>query len=109
MNQLFVVGIGPGAYEKMTLEAQQVLKECDVIAGYTVYADLIRPHFPQKEYLVTGMKQEQERCRMALEAAAAGKKTAVVCSGDAGVYGMAGILMEMGRDYPDVEIRAVAG
>lgn len=109
MNQLFVVGIGPGAYEKMTLEAQQVLEECSVIAGYTVYADLMRPHFADKEYLVTGMKQEKERCKMALEAAAAGKKTAMVCSGDAGVYGMAGILMEMGASYPDVEIRTVAG
>lgn len=109
MNQLFVVGIGPGAYEKMTLEAQQVLAECEVIAGYTVYADLMRPHFADKEYLVTGMKQEKERCRMALEAAAAGKRTAMVCSGDAGVYGMAGILMEMGEAYPEVEISAVAG
>lgn len=109
MNQLFVVGIGPGAYEKMTLEAQQVLEGCSVIVGYTVYADLLRPHFPDQEYLVTGMKQEKERCRMALETAAAGKRVAMVCSGDAGVYGMAGILMEMGEAYPQVEIRAVAG
>lgn len=109
MKQLFVVGIGPGAYEKMTLEAQQVLESCSVIAGYTVYADLMRPYFPDKEYLVTGMKQEKERCRMALEAAAAGKRTAMVCSGDAGVYGMAGILLEMGEAWPEVEIQAVAG
>lgn len=109
MKQLFVVGIGPGAYEKMTVEAQQVLEKCSVIVGYTVYADLMRPYFPDKEYIVTGMKQEKERCRMALQAAAAGKSTAVVCSGDAGVYGMAGILMELGEAYPEVEIRAVAG
>lgn len=109
MKRLYVVGIGPGDYEKMTLEAQQVLEECSVIVGYTVYADLMRPHFPDREYIVTGMRQEQERCRMALEMADAGKRTAVVCSGDACVYGMAGILMEMGESYPEVEIRAVAG
>lgn len=109
LNRLFVVGIGPGAYEKMTLEAQQTLKSCSVIVGYTVYAELMRPYFPDKEYIMTGMKQEKERCRMALEAAAAGKRTAVVCSGDAAVYGMAGILMELGEAYPQLEIRTVAG
>lgn len=109
MKQLFVVGIGPGAYEKMTVEAQQVLADCSVIAGYTVYVDLIRPHFPDKAYIVTGMRQEKERCLKALDAAAQGKRTAVVCSGDAGVYGMAGILMELGEAYPDVEIRVIAG
>lgn len=109
MNQLFVVGIGPGAYEKMTLEAQEVLRSCEVIVGYTVYADLLREHFPGKTYIVTGMTQERQRCQMALEEADRGKKTAVVCSGDAGVYGMAGILMEMGNAFPKVEIRVVAG
>lgn len=109
MKQLFVVGIGPGAYEKMTLEAQQTLESCRVIVGYTVYTGLICRYFPNKEYIVTGMTQEKERCRMALEAAAAGKKTALICSGDAGVYGMAGILLEMGEAYPQVEIRTVAG
>lgn len=109
MNPLYVVGIGPGNYEKMTLEAEAVLKSCDVIVGYTVYVDLIKAHFPDKEYIVTGMKKEKDRCQMALASAANGKKTAVVCSGDAGVYGMAGILMELGTDYPDVEVHAVPG
>lgn len=109
MNPLYVVGIGPGEVSKMTMEALEVLKECEVIAGYTVYVDLIRQQFAGKEYIVTGMRQESDRCRQALETAKAGRKTAVVCSGDAGVYGMAGILMEMGADYPEVEIRVVAG
>lgn len=109
MNKLYVVGIGPGEYDKMTLEAERVLKSCDVIAGYSVYVDLIKEHFPDKEYIVTGMRQEEVRCDMALKAASHGKKTAVVCSGDAGVYGMAGLLMEMGVNYPDVEIKVVAG
>lgn len=109
MNKLYVVGIGPGEYDKMTLEAERVLKSCDVIAGYSVYVDLIKEHFADKEYIVTGMRQEEVRCDMALKAASQGKKTAVVCSGDAGVYGMAGLLMEMGVNYPDVEIKVVAG
>ena len=109
MGQLFVVGIGPGQYEKMTMEAQETCILCDVIAGYTVYVELIRKHFPDKQYIVTGMKQETERCTLALDAAASGKRTAMVCSGDAGVYGMAGILLELGEDYPQVEIVVVAG
>lgn len=109
MNRLYVVGMGPGAYDKMTVEAETVLEQCEVIAGYTVYAKLLKNKFPDKQYLVTGMKKEIERCRMALQSAAAGRTTAMVCSGDAGVYGMAGLLLEMGAECPDVEISVVAG
>lgn len=109
MNQLNVVGIGPGDYHKMTLEAEETLRASEVIAGYTVYVDLIKNHFPDKEYIVTGMRQEEERCRMALEMAECGKKVSVVCSGDAGVYGMAGLLMELAVDFQKVEIRVVPG
>lgn len=109
MNKLYVVGIGPGEYDKMTLEAERVLKNCNVIVGYSVYVDLIKEHFADKEYIITGMRQEEARCDIALKAAAEGNKTAVVCSGDAGVYGMAGLLMEMGVNYPDVEVKVIAG
>lgn len=109
MNQLYVVGIGPGEYSNMTLEAEGILGQSEVIAGYTVYVDLIKRHFPDKEYIVTGMRQEEERCRTALEAACHGKRVSVVCSGDAGVYGMAGLLMELGADFPTVEVRVAAG
>jgi len=109
LSYLFVVGFGPGEYRKMTAEAQDVLEQSDVITGYTVYVDLIRQYFPEKEYIVTGMRQERERCRLALQAAETGKKSAVVCSGDAGVYGMAGLLLEMAEEYPSVEIQVVAG
>ncbi len=109
MNQLYVVGIGPGEYSNMTLEAEGILRQSEVIVGYTVYVDLIKKHFPDKEYIVTGMRQEEERCRTALEAACHGKKVSFVCSGDAGVYGMAGLLMELGADFPTVEVRVAAG
>lgn len=109
MNKLYVVGIGPGERKKRTMEAEEILAECEVIAGYQVYIDLIKEQFPEKTYLVNGMTQERERCRLALQAAEEGKKTAMVCSGDAGVYGMAGILLEMGEAFPTVEIEVVAG
>ena len=76
---LYVVGIGPGAYEKMTIEAAEVLRRSDVIAGYTVYVDLIKEHFGDKEFLTTPMRQEVERCRMALEEAAKGRNVSMVC------------------------------
>lgn len=109
MNQLYVVGIGPGAREKMTFEAEEILSGCDVIAGYTVYVQLLKNRFPKKEFLITGMTQERERCRLALQAAKTGKTTAMVCSGDAGVYGMAGILLEMGEAFPEVDIEVIPG
>ena len=81
MADLYIVGIGPGAYKSMTMEAADALSKCPVIVGYTVYADLIREHFPDKEYITTAMRQEEVRCRMALDRAAEGIDTAVVCSG----------------------------
>ena len=91
----------------MTGEARRCLEECQVIVGYTVYLDLLRESFPEKIYLSTPMRKEEARCRMAFEEAEKGKKTAMVCSGDAGVYGMAGLMYEVGRDYPKVEIQVI--
>lgn len=106
---LYVVGIGPGAYEKMTIEAVRVLEECDVITGYTVYVDLIKGHFKEKEFFTTPMRQEVERCRTALEEAAKGRRVAMVCSGDPGVYGMAGLILELSPQYPEVKIQVISG
>ena len=72
--------------------------------GYTVYVDLIRPHFPHKEWISTPMRQEVDRCRAAIEAALSGKDVAVVCSGDAGVYGMAGLILELLESYPAEQV-----
>ena len=109
MNTIYVVGIGPGAYEKMTIEAADTLRDSDVIIGYTVYVDLVREHFPEKEFLTTPMRKEVDRCRMAFEEAEKGRKVAMICSGDAGVYGMAGLMLELGREYPDCEVRVIPG
>lgn len=105
LTKLYVVGIGPGAPEHMTRRAMQALESAQIIAGYGVYADLIRPLFPDKEYLVTPMRRETDRCRMAIDAALQGKIVAMISSGDAGVYGMAGLLCEMAEGLPvDIEI-----
>ncbi len=109
---LYVVGIGPGRIEGMTLEAKKILEKCDVIAGYTVYTELLRPYFPAKDYYSTPMKQETERCRWALTRAARGQETAVVCSGDCGIYGMAGLLLQLQaamEEAKDVEIHIIPG
>lgn len=108
MSKLYVVGIGPGAYEKMTIQAQEVLEQCDTIVGYTVYVDLLRDYFPQAEFVTTPMMREVERCKHALEICASGKQVAMVCSGDAGIYGMAGLVLELAVDYK-VEVEIVAG
>lgn len=106
---MWVVGIGPGGYEQMTMQAANVIGACDVIAGYTVYTDLIREHFPDKEILATPMRQEEKRCRLAIEAALSGKNVVMVCSGDAGVYGMAGLILELCEQYPPLDVRIVSG
>ena len=109
LKKLYVVGIGPGAYEKMTIEAAEALKNSDVIIGYTVYVDLVKEHFAGKEFLTTPMKKEVERCKMAFEEAMKGKTVSMICSGDAGVYGMAGLMYEVGMNYPEVELSVIAG
>lgn len=104
-----MIGIGPGNAEKMTIEADAVLRECQVVAGYNTYIKLIEKRFPDKEYIVNGMREEVKRCRLALEAADSGKTTAMICSGDAGVYGMAGIILELSEEYKDVKIEIIPG
>ena len=80
-----------------------------MIIGYTVYIDLIRDEYPGKIFLSTPMRKEADRCRMAFEEAAKGQDVAMVCSGDAGIYGMAGLICEIGRDYPQIGIEIVPG
>lgn len=109
MSKIYVTGLGPGAADQMTIQAKKVLEKCPVIIGYTVYIDLIREEFPDKIFLSTPMRREAERCRMAFAEAQKGQDVAMVCSGDAGVYGMAGLICEIGKDYPDVGIEIVPG
>ena len=109
MSKIYVVGIGPGAYEDMTIRAAKALEESDVIIGYTVYVDLLKEQFAKKEFLTTPMRQEVKRCQMAYEEAIKGKKVSMVCSGDAGIYGMASLMYEVGEMYPEVELQIIPG
>ncbi len=107
MNKIYVVGIGPGALENMTFQAREVLSEVDTIIGYGLYIDLIRDAFPEKEFLQNGMTGEVKRTKIALDEAAKGKVVAMISSGDAGIYGMAALVLEMaekGGYELDVEV-----
>lgn len=108
-GKLFVIGIGPGGAEDMSGRARRALEACELVAGYTVYVDLLREEFPDKEILTTPMRKEVDRCRKALEAAVEGRSVAMVCSGDPGVYGMAGLVYELAQEYPAVDIEIVPG
>ncbi|MDO4178262.1 MAG: precorrin-3B C(17)-methyltransferase [Phascolarctobacterium sp.] len=107
--KIFVVGLGPGGVEQMTERAIKALKECDVIAGYHVYVKLIKDDFADKTFLSNGMRKEVDRCKLALEEALKGQTVAMISSGDAGVYGMAGIMCQVSKDHPEVEIEVVPG
>lgn len=108
-KKIYVVGIGPGAYEQMTMRAVRALEGCDVIVGYTVYVELVKEHFADKRFLTTPMKKEVDRCVLAFEEAAKGNTVAMICSGDAGVYGMSGLMLEIGKGYPEIEVEVIPG
>ena len=108
-NKIYVVGMGPGKEEMMTGEALSVLDQADVLIGYTVYLQLLGERFQEKEKMSTPMRQETERCRLAFEEAKKGKKVALICSGDAGIYGMASLMYEIGKNYPDIELEVIPG
>ena len=109
MTKVYAVGLGPGGKEMMTEEAICAIEKSDVICGYTGYVDLITSMFPEKETFTTPMKKEIDRCKWALETAQSGKTVAMVCSGDSGVYGMAGLLLQLLHSYKDVEVEVVPG
>ena len=106
-KRIYLVGLGPGGREQMTQQAYAALADADVLCGYTGYVDLVRGWFPEKETYTTPMTQELARCRWALETAREGKSVAMLCSGDAGVYGMAGPLLQLTEGGEEVEITVV--
>ena len=108
-SKIYIIGIGPGKEEMMTGEAIWGLENSDVIIGYTVYVNLLGERFAGKEMLVTPMRQETERCRLCFEEAAKGKRVALICSGDAGIYGLASLMYEMGKEYPETELIVIPG
>lgn len=108
-SKIYIVGMGPGTGEMMTPQADHALCGSDVIVGYPVYLKLLGGKYRKKEFLSTPMKQEVRRCEMCFEEAEKGKTVAMVCSGDAGVYGMASLLYEMSEAHPGCELEVIPG
>jgi precorrin-3B C17-methyltransferase len=109
MKKLFVIGIGPGGTQFLTGEARNALEQCEFVAGYPLYLELIAPLCAGKELFSTPMGNEAERCHAALRAAEAGRTAALVCSGDSGVYGLAGLALELAAGYAGVEVAVIPG
>ena len=103
--KLYVVGIGPGDDCQLTGKAIRAIEESQLVVGYDVYIDLIKHLLPDKEILATPMKREVDRCKLAVEAAMKGRKVAVISSGDAGIYGMAGLIYEVLAEYETTTIQ----
>lgn len=107
-GKMYVVGIGPGNMEDISIRAYNTLKNVDIIAGYITYVDLVKDEFSEKEFYVSGMKKEIDRCEKVLELAKEGKKVALISSGDAGIYGMAGIMIEVALGS-GIEVEIIPG
>jgi len=103
---IYAVGIGPGSQETMTYQAMEAIRKSDVIVGYKTYINLIEDLIKDKEVVSNGMKQEIDRVKKAIEISKTGKAVAVISSGDAGVYGMAGLVLELSEDE---EVRIISG
>lgn len=108
MGKIYVVGLGPGDESMMTAQAKAALEDSDIIVGYKAYTELIKEQYAHKEIIDSAMRQEIDRCGKCLELAKEGKKVALICSGDAGVYGMASPMLEV-ADEDSVEIEIVPG
>ena len=108
-DMIYIIGIGPGDAQFLTAQAKEILEKSDVIVGYTVYVDLVKAIFPNKIYKTTGMTKEIERCKLCYELAKEGKTIALICSGDAGVYGMASPMYELLPEYEGIELYVVPG
>lgn len=107
--KIYVVGTGPGELSQITPKALEAIREANVIAGYNLYVDLLGDLIEGKELIQTPMKQEVQRCQAAIDSALAGNTVAMVSSGDAGVYGMAGLIYELAKDHPDLDIQVIPG
>ena len=109
MYKLYAVGFGTGDRAHMTAEAESAILDADLVVGYTTYVRLMQPLFPEKAFFSTPMRKEIDRCKLAIQEARSGKTVAVISSGDSGIYGMAGVLLELAEAYDDLEVIVVPG
>ena len=107
---IYVIGIGPGCRDLMTQEAIAAMEEAEVIVGYKTYIKLVEEFIQDKEVVQNGMRKEVDRCQEAIEIAKTGKKVAVISSGDSGIYGMAGLILELvTKQGVDIPVKVVPG
>ena len=109
MNKIYIVGMGPGSEDALTPQAKNALNMSDCIVGYNVYLDLLPDELKKKELISTPMKQEVRRCEIVYEEALKGKTVSIICSGDAGVYGMASLMYELKERYPNTTLEVIPG
>ncbi|AYE33217.1 precorrin-3B C(17)-methyltransferase [Clostridium septicum] len=102
MGKLYVIGIGPGGLDHITMKALKAIEESNIIVGYTKYVSMIKPLIGEKEVFQTGMRGEEDRCREALKLSK-DNTVALISTGDSGIYGMAGLILELKNDE-NVEI-----
>ena len=100
-GKIFIVGIGPGNISEMTPKARAMIDTADVIVGYKTYIELISELTVGKKILASGMRQEVQRAKIAIDTAQENLNVAVISSGDAGIYGMAGLIIEMILKLPE--------
>lgn len=108
---IYVIGIGPGCRDLMTQEAIVAMEDAEVIVGYKTYIKLVEDFIKDKEVVQNGMRKEVDRCQEAIDIAVkTGKKVAVISSGDAGIYGMAGLILELvTKQNLDLKVKVVPG
>ena len=106
MAKLYVVGIGPGGLDNLTYKAANVIKKCEVVVGYKFYIELVKDIIEGKKIISTGMKGEIERCKLAIEEVENGLDTCIISTGDPGLYGMAGLILELACD---IEVEIIPG
>ena len=107
---IYVIGIGPGCRDLKTQEAISAMEDAEVIVGYKTYIKLVEDFVKDKEVVQNGMRKEVDRCQDAIDIAKTGKKVAVISSGDAGIYGMAGLILELiTKQELDIPVKVVPG
>ncbi|MBF0540892.1 MAG: precorrin-3B C(17)-methyltransferase [Nitrospirae bacterium] len=114
-SKLYIVGIGPGGLSHITPAAVSAINQSNVIVGYSTYIKLIEELIesqgttPQKEIIDTGMTKEIERCTLAIQRAIAGNIVSIICSGDPGIYAMAGLVFQLLKIYPKISVEVIPG
>ncbi|KOF57093.1 MULTISPECIES: precorrin-3B C(17)-methyltransferase [Clostridium] len=106
MAKLYVIGIGPGSIEHMTLMALKAIKKSQIVVGYSFYIDILKDILEEKKVISTGMREEIERCKIAIEKVREGFDTSIISTGDAGLYGMAGPILELASG---IEVEVIPG